>query len=117
MLTYSHHCAVSIRVTLSLETLENGVQSGHEHYTDTKSHTTKKKKRKKRRSAKENGDKGRILQGRTLASRLPSSPLILSGAFLLSTFRGTDFARAAEYGHAPFSSESTKRETKKKDRR
>ena len=44
-----------------------------------------------------------------------SSSLSLCGAPLLSTFRGAGSAQADEYGHAPFSSESTERD-KEKDR-
>ena len=47
---------------------------------------------------------------------LPSSSLNLSGGSVLSTFRGANTAQAAEYGHAPISSESTKRQEKARKR-
>lgn len=41
---------------------------------------------------------------------LPSSCLILSGATLLSTFRGAGSAEADEYGRVPISSDATERD-------
>ena len=56
-------------------------------------------------------------RGSRMGYQLPNSPLILSEAFLLSTFRGTDSAQAAENGHAPISSESTERKRERRETR